>query len=469
MTEIATFKHEDLNDALRLRPAVEAAFFKNAFGLIVEFSPGRDGYCGQRFAESVEKRTGTPTFRLELSHCAAINGLTEELVEFANKARYCIVRMPSIFADPALLQENQNRDEARLWRHLRRRALRTFLFELAAHIRVPAILLAPISSGNDAGSSIAECVLTPRDDFLLTKPYYDRAVEVLAGPDAEERAAEAVCAGIESVLAPKAQNPKKMPASRPSHATAARVLPNFLIIGAAKSGTSAIAAQLTQHPDLFIPNLKELHFFDRVFNLTDVQRGNTWERYLDYFEGAADFKRRGEATVSYTMIPHIDFVHAEIFKTLGAIPLIYIVRDPIGRIVSQYRHGKRNSPDIEPFNAWIRREEAYSLCIARSDYERQISPYRELFGEQNIHICFYEDYKSDYLKELNRMFEFLDVPPQGGELIKNERVNVTSKKRAPIPEVLPESRDFLRGILRENTHRFLERYGKPADFWPSMA
>ena len=248
----------------------------------------------------------------------------------------------------------------------------------------------------------------------------------------------------------------------------ARIAPNFLIIGAAKSGTSALATQMAQHPDVYIPEKKELHFFDRLFNLTDEERAQSWRRYMEYFKDAGSCKMRGEATVAYTMIPHINVVHDEIFQTLGPIPLIYIVRDPVERIVSQYRHHKKDRPDAEPLDAWIRDLRNMKQCLARSDYERQIAPYRELFSDEKIHICFYEDYKSDYLAELKKIFDFLGVPAGDIAHIKNERVNVISKGAVPAPEVTPETVEFIRSYILENTHKFLSHYGKPTDFWPSM-
>ncbi|WDI32481.1 sulfotransferase domain-containing protein [Hyphococcus flavus] len=242
-----------------------------------------------------------------------------------------------------------------------------------------------------------------------------------------------------------------------------------MIIGAAKCGTSAIAAQLNQHPDIFIPEEKELHYFDRLFNLTEEQRDANWARYMGHFREAGSAKRRGEATVAYTMLPRIRHVPDEIIKKLGKIPLIYIVRDPLERIVSQYRHRKSDYPETEPFNVWIHSDMALELCIHRSDYELQIAPFREKFCEDNIHICFYEDYKSDYQRELSSMFEFLNVPSNSAQEIQNNKVNVISKNRVPIPELAQESEEFVRSILRDNIRKFLTHYGKPENFWPSMA
>ena len=73
------------------------------------------------------------------------------------------------------------------------------------------------------------------------------------------------------------------------------VTPNFLIIGAMKSGTSTLAGLLRSHPGVFMATTKELHFFDR-----DENFAKGWEWYLAHFEDASDAVAIGEATPAYT-------------------------------------------------------------------------------------------------------------------------------------------------------------------------
>ncbi len=109
------------------------------------------------------------------------------------------------------------------------------------------------------------------------------------------------------------------------------MIPNFLIVGAAKAGTTTVSSLLRHHPDIFISDLKEPRFFT-----TNWDRGLQWYRQL--FEGAQDHAAVGEASVNYTSAPLESEVPRRIAQTLGDIKYVYLVRHPIERIVSHYKH-----------------------------------------------------------------------------------------------------------------------------------
>src|SRR5215211_9390855 len=107
-------------------------------------------------------------------------------------------------------------------------------------------------------------------------------------------------------------------------------LPNFLVIGAMKAGTTSLYHYLRHHPQVFMPEIKELNFFNPLRNW---RRGVEW--YEEQFEGIPDsVVAIGEASTSYTKFPWIREVPARITSVLGEIRLIYVVRDPIERMQS---------------------------------------------------------------------------------------------------------------------------------------
>src|SRR4051812_23135116 len=106
----------------------------------------------------------------------------------------------------------------------------------------------------------------------------------------------------------------------------ATLLPNLLVIGAAKAGTTSLWHYLDAHPSVFMAPAKELHFFDLDENWN---RGIPW--YAEHFAGSESSPVVGEATPGYTRYPHRPHAAARAAATVPDARLIYLVRDPIER------------------------------------------------------------------------------------------------------------------------------------------
>lgn len=115
-------------------------------------------------------------------------------------------------------------------------------------------------------------------------------------------------------------------------------LPNFLIIGAQKAGTSWLAYQLEKHPEIYLPK-KEIHYFDKGFN---YQKGLSW--YEKQFDEVTEQKAIGEKTPEYLWAngegweDHQSDVHQKIFQTLPEAKLIVTLRNPVDRAISAINH-----------------------------------------------------------------------------------------------------------------------------------
>ena len=106
-------------------------------------------------------------------------------------------------------------------------------------------------------------------------------------------------------------------------------LPDFLCVGAQKSGTSLLYRLLNQHPEIYLAKGKEIHFFNRDEN---YNKGIEW--YSEHFAGSEDYKRVGEVTPDYNYVPTVP---GRIYKTLGKdIKLIFMLRNPVDRAYSNY-------------------------------------------------------------------------------------------------------------------------------------
>lgn len=141
-------------------------------------------------------------------------------------------------------------------------------------------------------------------------------------------------------------------------ADAPSFLPNFLIVGAARGGTTFLYHHLKQHPDVFMPAFKEPHFF-----VCEMVRGrlrqwvDSYEEYLSLFRNGGGRKLRGEASVFY--LYYHDVAIREIHRYLGTeVKIIIVLRNPIERAYSAYYYvfGKNEEETLD-FEQALRAEE----------------------------------------------------------------------------------------------------------------
>ena len=124
-------------------------------------------------------------------------------------------------------------------------------------------------------------------------------------------------------------------------------LPNFLVIGAAKSGTSSLYMYLKQHPEIYMSPIKEPHFFsfDDESKMTKgpgdpIHKAITnFDDYQAQFDGVTDEKAIGEASTSYLYRPEAP---GRIHAMLPDAKLIVILRNPVDRAFSAYMHVVRD-------------------------------------------------------------------------------------------------------------------------------
>jgi hypothetical protein len=202
--------------------------------------------------------------------------------------------------------------------------------------------------------------------------------------------------------------------------------PNFLIIGAAKSGTTAIWHYLRQHPQIYLSPRKHTRFFayeseDPGFNgpaptrptmpyaIADV------EAYHALFEGATDETAIGEASHSYLYRPD---TAERIRRYAPDMKLIAILRDPAERAYSHYKQMVRNGRErIGDFNLALQIEQERLRdnwwpefhYVRVGLYSLQLRRYFDLFERDQIKVYLYEDLNSDPLGMLRDVFRFLDV------------------------------------------------------------
>lgn len=196
--------------------------------------------------------------------------------------------------------------------------------------------------------------------------------------------------------------------------------PDFIIIGAMKSATSTLHTQLAQQPGIFMSNPKEPNYFsdDGQYAL-----GEDW--YDSLFEGAKLDDLCGESSTHYTKLPSYPLTLKRMSKRLNNPKFIYVMRHPIDRLISHYIHQWTQNVFKCDINQAI---EQHEELTAYSCYLRQLAPYFEQYGHENILPVFTESLRINPQQELERVARFIGYSEN---VVWNEDIleqNVSSKR-----------------------------------------
>ena len=179
-------------------------------------------------------------------------------------------------------------------------------------------------------------------------------------------------------------------------------LPNLVVIGAQKCGTSGLHYQLSLHPEIWMSKPKELNFFIEERNWP---LGQEW--YRRQFDARA--KVRGESSPNYTAYPQHLGVPERMRSVLPDAKLVYVVRDPLDRIAAHWVHNyakRREKGDLATTLT-----HANASYVARSQYHMQLQRYLAQYPFEQILVIEQEDLRSAPLETLRRIFEFTGVDP----------------------------------------------------------
>ena len=175
--------------------------------------------------------------------------------------------------------------------------------------------------------------------------------------------------------------------------------PNFIIIGAMKSATSTLHNQLAAQPGIFMSTPKEPNFFS---DDTVYAQGLAW--YHGLFSEAAETDLCGESSTHYTKLPDYPHTIARLQEAIQSPRLIYVMRDPIDRLISHYIHQWSEGIISCDINQAIDR---YPELINYSCYGMQIKPYLEAFGKDAVLPVFFDALKSAPDQTLVKVGEFI--------------------------------------------------------------
>lgn len=204
------------------------------------------------------------------------------------------------------------------------------------------------------------------------------------------------------------------------------MLPNFLIIGAAKSGTTTLYDWLTQHPQVYMSPVKETNFFALENAQLDFPQGTIHQGYLKNFKTTiTDYKDQftavsnevaiGEASPSYLYYPEAS---AKIKSYIPDAKLIAILRNPYERAYSNFVHHLRDKLETTTDFAQALEMEKERIennwwwgfhYLNAGFYTVQLKRYLEKFDAEQIKIYLFEDLKNNPDKTLKDVFQFLEI------------------------------------------------------------
>jgi hypothetical protein len=277
-----------------------------------------------------------------------------------------------------------------------------------------------------------------------------------------------------------------------------------LLIGAPRTGSTALHNALSEHPEFFLPHIKETHFFSGASEASLqalLAIGSTYritedaDEYAQFFGGAESFRHRGE--IDPTILARAPYAIPKLRAHLGnAVKWIVVLRQPVERAYSNYLLHRRQEIEWSPFEAYLdvaTPRTAYEI-VARdwyfgmSFYFEALSLFFRAFGRESFLVLLYDDLKNDPSAFLRTILRFLDadsriVPSLGPDTNAGAAPkSVLARFRAPqhplqvfaqryLPRGLRrlakpvlgwrklEAEDFVRPLLKAETRaRLLPRY-----------
>jgi hypothetical protein len=214
---------------------------------------------------------------------------------------------------------------------------------------------------------------------------------------------------------------------------------DFVIIGAAKAGTTSLASWLGSHPDVCMSNPKETMFFGSP-KLFDQGLEYYHSRYFAHY---CDEPLIGEATPAYSDRDRHPATAQRLFNVNPDAKIIYIVRHPLRKAESTWQMHVNLTPDLattteeeicgvkarEGFACYLSEPGIFENLVKICSYSYQLEAWLKQFSEQRIHVMYLEDLVADRAKQLSLLCTFLGIDPQPLLAMHLNVENSLSKRR----------------------------------------
>jgi hypothetical protein len=241
-------------------------------------------------------------------------------------------------------------------------------------------------------------------------------------------------------------------------------LPNFLVIGAGRSGTTSLHHYLSQHPDVFVPRVKAPSYFyclDEPAELT-VNRHLTTRSYFvrdagEYealFDAWAGEHAVGEVSPAYLASTRVP---VRILESLGPVRLVAVVRNPVERVQARYIARRRDGlePAQDLASALVadrlgRRDpdDTAGTYLASGFVSGVLRAYSEMFGADQLQVHLFEDLRDDPSEVMRRVFDFIGVDPHAAVDLSAHHNRSGGEIRNPVVRAMWTGSSGLRTRLR---------------------
>lgn len=249
------------------------------------------------------------------------------------------------------------------------------------------------------------------------------------------------------------------------------ILPNFLIIGAARCGTTSLYDSLNEHPNIYLPEHKrpEPHFFLKSYEY------NKGLKYYSskYFSKWRNEKAIGEASTSYI---YQSYVPERIHNHIPDVKMIALLRNPVDRAYSNYWVSVHNGLEDLSFENALESEKTrihsekstfwkaiqpYAY-MNRGFYYQQLSRYFRYFKKEQLLIIIFEDFIYEPAPVLKMVFQFLEVDDN---FLPGNMREVKNKLPVNVPPMSPATRKYLINVFKSENERLSECINQDLSHW----
>ena len=220
--------------------------------------------------------------------------------------------------------------------------------------------------------------------------------------------------------------------------------PTFLGLGAPRSGTTTLHHLLSHHPDVWVPEEKEVHFF--TYNHPEVTgKEGAWDSYLKLFSPGVDHMVRGEISPSYLWVPG---TAERIAERLPDARLFVILRSPVERAISDFQYSWKYGVNLTEAEAFFRQGISEvqngklilgpftpSSVVWKGLYALHLAQYLAVFPPENLEVFLLEDFSKDPASVRRELLTHLGVQDRENLPVKvrnardrRERVGVEAQE-----------------------------------------
>lgn len=212
----------------------------------------------------------------------------------------------------------------------------------------------------------------------------------------------------------------------------------MIIGGTTKSATTSIFFYLKEHPQVCTANMKEVCFFlDQDYPIRSKYRfEDGLEKYAEFYSHSADSKLRVEATPDYL---YSFGTSDKIFKSLPNVKMVFLLRDPISRLISWYKFAKQNHhigsnisfDDYVKMQASDIKKSQHTMALEQGRYSVYLKPFFDIFGKEKVHVAFLEELSNNPQQVMFNICTFAGIDVEFYKNFKFEIYNRTMKMRSP--------------------------------------